>query len=70
MAIVGVVTAIAIVGAVARAVVGTGIPLGRAAENRFAGLAIVTSVALVWWQLVMYGVFSSRAIPPASEADR
>lgn len=70
MAIIGFVTAIALVGAVIRAVAVAGIPLGRAAEKRFAGLAIVTAIALVWWQLVAYGVFSSRTIPPAPGADR
>ena len=69
MAILGIVTAIAIVGAVARAVAGTGIPLGHAAEKRFAGLAIVTAIALAWWQLVAYGIFSSRTIPPSPGAD-
>jgi hypothetical protein len=71
MAIIGAVTAIALVGAVVRAALArTGIPHGHAAEERFAGLAIVTAIALVWWQLVAYGVFSSRTIPPAPGADR
>jgi hypothetical protein len=70
MAIIGAMTAIAFVGAVVRAVAGTGIPIGRDAEKRFAGLAIVTAIALVWWQLVAYGVFLSRTIQPAPEAER
>jgi hypothetical protein len=60
IAITGVVTSVAIVGALIRAVVGVGIPNDVPAEKRFVGLALVTVIALVWWQLVAYGVFWSR----------
>ena len=51
---------IAIVGAMIRAVAAVGIPSGNLAEERFVGLLVVTAIALVWWQLVIYGVLASR----------
>ncbi len=59
MAVSAVVTTVALAGAIIRAVAGTGIPSGHRAETRFIGLLIVTAIALVWWQLVAYGVFLS-----------
>jgi hypothetical protein len=62
IAIGAIVMTIAIVGAIIRAVAEIGIPLSHTSEERFLGLLIVTGIALVWWQLVMYGFFSSRNI--------
>jgi Domain of unknown function (DUF4184) len=56
-----IITSVASVGAIIRAVRVAGIPDGHASENRFAGSLVVTGIALVWWQLVAYGIFSSIA---------
>ena len=60
-----VVMTIAIVGAIIRAVAEIGIPLRHPSEERFVGVLVVTGIALVWWQLVAYGIFSSRDISSA-----
>ena len=52
------VATVAVAGAIVRAVVGIGI--GRFALNKFVVQAVVTAVALVWWQLVAYG-FAARS---------
>jgi len=65
MAIGAVVTIIALGGATIRAAAGTGVPTDHTSEKRFVGLLVVTAIALVWWQLVVYGVFSSRDHPLA-----
>jgi len=56
---------VALVGASIRAVAVVGIPSGHLAEKRFLGLLVVTAIALVWWQLVAYGVFTSRKFSSA-----
>ena len=73
IAIGAVVTTVALVGALIRAVMGIGIPSDGASDKRFVGLMVVTAIALVWWQLVAYGVFSSRntsLTPGAADLDR
>ena len=59
MSFVAAVTAIAFVGALIRGVVGVGVPHDHLTEKRFLGEIVVTAVALVWWQLVAYGVLNS-----------
>ncbi|MGP0020587.1 MAG: DUF4184 family protein [Candidatus Sulfotelmatobacter sp.] len=54
-AVIAVVTTVALVGAVARALSRTGVPSGHSAFNKFVVQATVTAMALVWWQLVAYG---------------
>lgn len=66
MAIGSAVTVIALGGATIRAVARVGVPTDHSSEKRFVGLLVVTAVALVWWQLVAYGVFSSRHHPLAN----
>ncbi|MGA7080069.1 MAG: DUF4184 family protein [Terriglobales bacterium] len=61
-----VVTIVALVGAIIRAVAGVGIPIGPAAGKRFVGLLVVTAVALAWWQLVAYGIFSLKDVSSIS----
>jgi hypothetical protein len=51
---------VALVGGIVRATTAIGIPDGHPAEKRFVGLVVVTAVALVWWQLVIYGFFTSK----------
>jgi hypothetical protein len=60
---------IALGGATIRAVAGMGVPTDHSSEKRFVGLLVVTAIALVWWQLVAYGVFSSRDHPLANGQD-
>jgi len=60
IATVGCVVTVALIGALIRAVAAVGIPSGNPAEERFVGLLIVTAIALVWWQLVIYGFLASR----------
>lgn len=64
IAIGAVVIFVALVGAIIRALVGIGVPSDNISGKRFVGLLVVTAVALLWWQLVAYGVFSSRNTAP------
>jgi hypothetical protein len=57
-----IIVAVALAGAIIRAVAGMGIPHSDPAEKRFVGLLIVTAIALVWWQLVAYGLFATWKI--------
>ena len=70
IAIGAVVTTVALVGAIIRAIAKIGIPSGHPAEKRLVGLLVVTAIALVWWQLVAYGFFSSRNISSAPTSQR
>ena len=52
----------AVGGAAIRVVVVSGIPTYyHFAPKRFAGQFVITMIALIWWELVAYGVFSSKA---------
>jgi hypothetical protein len=46
--------------AMARASAVTGIPTNHVAQKRFVGLWVVTTIALMWWQLVLYGFWRTR----------
>lgn len=50
----------AFAGAVVRATVPLGLPTSHRAQTRFAGLWVATLIALLWWQLVLYGVWRER----------
>jgi hypothetical protein len=50
-------------GATLRAIAGTGFPSRHAAQKQFAAQLLVTAIALVWWQLVAYGIFSPHRVP-------
>jgi hypothetical protein len=58
--IIFIVAVIALLGGLLRPIVFIGLPTGAAALERFAGQAAATAIALVWWQLVVYGVFATR----------
>jgi hypothetical protein len=58
--VIAIVTTVALVGAVARAASEAGLPTGHSAFNKFVVQAVVTAMALVWWQLVAYG-FAARS---------
>ena len=60
IAVSAIVTIVALAGSLVRAFVAVGIPRGNAAEKQFVGLLVITGIALVWWQLVVYGVLSAR----------
>jgi hypothetical protein len=62
VATVGCVVTVALVGGIIRAAVAVGIPSDHSAEKRFVVLLVVTAIALVWWQLVIYGFFTSRKV--------
>jgi Domain of unknown function (DUF4184) len=53
----GLILTIAFFSAMARAFAGVGMPRRRDELQMFAGEAVVTFVALIWWQLVAYGLF-------------
>lgn len=53
---------LAVAGGVIRALWGIGLPTDQIAFRRFTGEAVVTCMALAWWQLVGYGVFSSKRV--------
>jgi hypothetical protein len=57
-AIVAIMTSVALVGTILRAAVGTSLPV---IFKKIIGEAIVTAIALVWWQLVAYG-FIKRSL--------
>lgn len=54
------VLSVAAAGAITRAILVVGVPAGHPAERRFVGVLVVAVVALVWWQLLAYGIFLSR----------
>lgn len=54
-----VISLVAILGAVARSVIIAGAPTDPPAFRRFFGHAIVTVIALVWWELVALGLLYS-----------
>jgi hypothetical protein len=64
---VALIVVIAFLGAVARAVAGVGVPVGATIFRTFVGEAVVTFVALMWWELVVYGIFSSMR--PSSKTE-
>jgi hypothetical protein len=57
--LIGIIAGIALLGGIARAVVPGGLPTGLH-DSRFIGLLAVTSIALVWWQLVAVGWWFGR----------
>ena len=59
--IAGVMT-VAFVGAVLRAVAGIHGPTGHFSFNQFVAQAVVTAMALVWWQLVLYGFVATSSV--------
>jgi hypothetical protein len=63
--IIATVTAIALAGAIIRALIGTQFLTTRLAYSKFGGEAVTAFIALVWWQLVIYGLVVSR---PAATA--
>jgi hypothetical protein len=64
----GCVVTVALIGAMIRAVAAVGIPRGHPAEKRFVVLLVVTAIALIWWQLVIYGILASRNTASAHRA--
>ena len=68
IAITAVLMSVALLGAIIRAVGANGIPTGWLAQKQFISDVVVTTVALLWWQLVAYGVFISNH-PSAAKPD-
>jgi hypothetical protein len=62
VAVAAIVTTIAMVGAGIRVVAGIGIPNGHPSKKQLVGLLVVTAIALAWWQLVAYGIFSKEIL--------
>jgi len=56
LAIIAAITAIAFASAVVRALVETEFLTIRLGYSRFAGEAVTTFIAILWWQLVVYGL--------------
>jgi hypothetical protein len=54
------VTATALLGGAIRAIAAIGFPWTRLEDAQFAGLLVVTSIALLWWELVLYGLLQSK----------
>ena len=63
-AVIALLTTVAVVGAIVRAVVGIGMPIRHFAFNKFLVEAVITALALVWWQLVAYGFATRSAVTP------
>jgi len=55
IAVMSVMASVAVIGGIARAAIGGGIT-EHFPSAKFAGEVIVTTIALAWWQLVIYGV--------------
>jgi hypothetical protein len=55
-----VVAAIALLVAAIRAIATTGIPPNHLAATRFVGLFLVTSISVMWWEFVLYGISRTR----------
>jgi hypothetical protein len=51
---------LAFIVAVARATIAAGLPAINGARVRFAGIWVTTLIALIWWQLVLYGLWRGR----------
>jgi hypothetical protein len=60
VAIIAAISAIALAGAVIRLLVGTEFLTSRLANSKSAGEALTTFIALLWWQLVVWGLMRSR----------
>ncbi len=58
---------LALLGCLLRPIVFLGLPTSAARLERFAGQAAATAIALLWWQLVVYGVFATRRMSRESE---
>jgi len=56
----GLIFFVAFAGAIVRAAAGVGYPASDVSRARFLGELVVTGIALLWWQLVALGFFSSR----------
>jgi len=52
-------TTVAMAGGIVRAVAVGGIPHDHSSDRRFVSVLMVAAIALVWWQLVAYGIFST-----------
>ena len=69
--IVAALSSVAFLAALGRAFLVTGIPTGRNSYKLFLGYAVVTAVAVLWWELVLYGAWSSvRSVAAKSEQVR
>jgi hypothetical protein len=51
---------IALVGGLVRAALATSRPFDQIAVDRFIGLFVVTTIAVAWWELVVFGVWRLR----------
>ena len=69
IAVISVMTAIALLAAMLRGLAGLVIPtVHHHTFSRSVGEAVAAGMALIWWQLLVYGIYSSRALSAASEA--
>jgi hypothetical protein len=60
IAVISVMTAVALFAAMLRGLAGLVIATGHHRFNRSVGEAVATAMALLWWQLLAYGIYSSR----------
>jgi Domain of unknown function (DUF4184) len=63
-----VIAAIALLVAGVRALGSTGMPLNHIAAKRFVGLFVVTLIAAMWWEFVLYGIWRTRLQAPADDS--
>jgi hypothetical protein len=57
---------VALFGAVARSVLIDGVPMDSLAFKRFVGQAIVSVIALMWWEFVAFGLLYSKHVSTKS----
>lgn len=61
LATIAVILLLAVAGAIVRALIGIGVPYSPATVEDFAGQVVITFVAFIWWQLVVYGWWTAQA---------
>jgi len=69
LSIISLISLIALLGAVARSIVLVGVPTDPLAFKRFVGQAIVSVIALTWWELVTFGLLYSMRLATKSRPD-
>lgn len=66
MLVISALIGLAILGAIVRSLLGTGIPRSYLILKKFVGEFVVRVIALLWWQLVACGLFVSAKSPGVS----
>lgn len=66
LSLIALISLVAILGAIASSVINVGSPTDPLAFRRFVGQAIVSVIALAWWELVAFGLLYSKRLSTKS----